>query len=249
MSSVQSIERAFSILRSLTAGPAGVTELAEKVDLPKSTTSRLLSTLEGLGVVEQVAVGGRYSIGHGMVEIAAAVLPGRHLLAAARPHLVELMHLSGEATGLSVADGSGVHYLDQIESESQIQVRDWTGERIPCHDTSSGLVLLANSSPDVIVSYLAGPLVAFTGRTITDAARLAERLDEVRRDGFAWIFEEFQDGANSLAAPVRNRSGQVIAAVHAHGPAFRFPGERNPSDIVSLVIDAARRTEAAHDAV
>ena len=249
MSGVQSIERAFAILRCLAGGPGGVTELAERVDLPKSTTSRLLSTLEGLGVVDQIEAGGRYSIGQGMVEIAAAVLPGRHLVAAARPHLVELMQATGEAAGLSVADGVDVHYLDQVDSESQIQVHDWTGERLPCHATSSGLVLLAYSLPAVIAQYLARPLISFTSRTITDPARLAERLELVRHDGYAWILEEFQDGANSVAAPVRNRAGDVIAAVHAHGPAFRFPGDRSPADVAALVQQAARRTQAAHDAV
>jgi DNA-binding IclR family transcriptional regulator len=249
MSGVQSIERAFAILRCLASGPGGVTELAERVGLPKSTTSRLLSTMEGLGVVEQVESGGRYSLGQGMVEIASAVLPGRHLVAAARPHLVELMQLTGEAVGLSVIDGREVHYLDQVNSESQIQVHDWTGERLPCHATSSGLVLLAYSSPEVIADYLMGPLVRFTNRTITDPGRLAERLEAVRRDGYAWIFEEFTDGANSVAAPVRGRTGDVIAAVHAHGPAFRYPGDRDPAAIAALVVQAAHRTAAAHDAV
>jgi IclR family pca regulon transcriptional regulator len=96
---------------------------------------------------------------------------------------------------------------------------------------------------------LARPLVGFTSRTITDPARLAERLEQIRRDGYGWIFEEFQDGANSVAAPVRNRAGEVIAAVHAHGPAFRFPGERDAAEVAALVVVAADRTGAAHDAV
>ena len=82
MSGVQSVERAFAVLRCLSVGPAGVTDLAERVNLPKSTVSRLLSTLEELGMVEQTEPGGSYRIGPGMTDIAAASMPGRSLIAA-----------------------------------------------------------------------------------------------------------------------------------------------------------------------
>ena len=81
MSSVQSVERAFAVLRCLSGGPAGVTDVADRVSLPKSTVSRMLSTLEDLGMVEQIEPGGNYRVGAGMIEIAAAVLPGRSLIA------------------------------------------------------------------------------------------------------------------------------------------------------------------------
>src|SRR6185295_1188890 len=80
MSGVQSVERAFAVLRCLSDGPAGVTDVADRVSLPKSTVSRMLSTLEDLGMVEQVEPGGSYRVGSGMIEIAAAVLPGRSLI-------------------------------------------------------------------------------------------------------------------------------------------------------------------------
>ena len=95
MSSVQSVERAFAVLRCLSGGPAGVTDVADRVNLPKSTVSRMLSTLEDLGMVEQIEPGGNYRVGAGMVEIAAAVLPGRSLIAAVRPHLHELVKSHG----------------------------------------------------------------------------------------------------------------------------------------------------------
>jgi len=83
MSGVQSVERAFAVLRCLSGGPAGVTDVADRVSLPKSTVSRMLSTLEDLGMVEQAEPGGSYRVGSGMIEIAAAVLPGRSMIAAA----------------------------------------------------------------------------------------------------------------------------------------------------------------------
>jgi DNA-binding IclR family transcriptional regulator len=245
MSTVQSIDRAFAVLRSLTSGPAGVTQLADQVELPKSTVSRLLSTLEELGVVEQITAGGNYRIGPGLIEIATAVMPGRSLVAGARPHLVELARRTGEAAGLSVPDGRMAHYVDQADSDNQVQVRDWTGERIVMHAVSSGLVFLAWAEPAFVDAYLKGPLQAFTSRTITDPASLRRRLAEIREAGFAWVFEEFSDGANSVAAPIRNQRGDVIAAVHSHGPAHRFPGTRSADEVGALVVASANRLSTA----
>ena len=168
MSSVQSVERAFTVLRCLAGGPAGVSEVAERSHLPKSTVSRLLSTLNELGAVDQLGAGGDYRIGDLMVELAAAAQPGRSLVAIARPHLVQLREALGEATGLSVLDGHDVLYLDQVEADHPVQVRDWTGERLPAHLVSSGLVLLAGASAAVLDEFLSGTLPRATARTVTD---------------------------------------------------------------------------------
>jgi IclR family pca regulon transcriptional regulator len=172
-------------------------------------------------------------------------MPGRSLVAGARPHLVELARRTGEAAGLSVPDGRMAHYVDQADSDNQVQVRDWTGERIVMHAVSSGLVFLAWAEPAFVDAYLKGPLQAFTSRTITDPASLRRRLAEIREAGFAWVFEEFSDGANSVAAPIRNQRGDVIAAVHSHGPAHRFPGTRSADEVGALVVASANRLSTA----
>lgn len=234
MTTVQSIDRAFSVLRSLSAGPAGVTEIAERVQLPKSTVSRLLSTLEELGAVEQIAAGGDYRIGWAMLELAAAARPGRSLVSVARPHLAELNRRTGEAAGLSIPDGTEMLYLDQLTPDSELQVRDWTGHRIPMHAVPSGHVVLA-ADPSLVDRLVASHLATFTGHTLADADALHERLALVRAQGYAWAFEEFADGLNSVAAAVHNDAGEVIAALHVYGPASRFPGERDAAEIGELV--------------
>ncbi|MGH9132654.1 MAG: IclR family transcriptional regulator [Ilumatobacteraceae bacterium] len=244
MSSVQSVERAFAVLKCLAGGPAGVSEVAERVQLPKSTVSRLLSTLHDLGAVEQLGAGGDYRIGHLMVELTAATHPGRSLVAVARPHLVELTEAVGEAAGLSVLDGSDVHYLDQVESDQPVQVRDWTGERVPAHLVSSGLVLLAGVPPAELDAFLDGPLGRATARSMTDPELLRRRVADVRRRGSEWVYEEFVDGINSVAAPVRDAADRIVAAVHAHGPSYRFPGSGRAESIAALVVAAADRISA-----
>jgi DNA-binding IclR family transcriptional regulator len=242
MSGVQSVERAFAVLRCLSGGPSGVTEVADRVGLPKSTVSRLLSTLDELGMVEQIEPGGSYRIGAGMLEIAAAVLPGRSLIAAARPHLHDLVKATREAAGMSIADGFDVLYLDQVDSDNQVQVRDWTGERVRAHTVSSGQVLLAFGAIDA-ERYLAQPLERLASGTLTDATAIRTRLDEVAGKGYAWAFEEFLDGLNSVAAPIRDGRGRVVGAIHAHGPAYRFPGDIDADEVGRVVAAAAQRVQ------
>ena len=180
MTTVQSIDRAFSVLRSLASGPAGVTDIADRVGLPKSTVSRMLSTLEELGAVEQVAAGGEYRIGFAMIELAAAAQPGRSLVSIARPHLVELSRRTGEAVGLSIPDGDDMIYLDQLTPDSELQVRDWTGHRIPMHAVPSGHVVLAND--DTTTRWRgASPTVRCTGSLRTPSSL-------VRHYGLAWCW-------------------------------------------------------------
>lgn len=245
MSTVQSVERAFAVLRSLSSGPAGVTELADRVELPKSTVSRLLSTLEELGAVEQVEAGGSYRIGAGMLDLAAAVQPGRTLIASARPQLLELARTTGEAAGLSVADGHEMLYLDQVNPDTELQVRDWTGTRIPMHAVPSGQVLLADASADEVDRYVAAPMARFTAHTIVDEATLRERLAQVRAAGYAWALDEFADGLSSVAAAIRDADGRSVASLHVYGPTYRFPGDRDRREIGRLVHDAASRIRVA----
>lgn len=242
MSTVQSIERAFAVLRSLAAGPAGVTDIAERVGLPKSTVSRLLSTLEELGAVEQVAAGGHYRIGWAMIELSAAARPGRSLVSLARPHLAELNRLTGAAAGLSIPDGTEMLYLDQVTPDSELQVRDWTGHRIPMHAVPSGQVVLAFDD-ELAERVMSAPLQRFTPHTITDPAALRARLASVRAAGYALALEEFAEGLNSVAAPVRDAAGRVVAALHVYGLPSNIPSERDSDEIGRLVQQAASRMQ------
>jgi DNA-binding IclR family transcriptional regulator len=244
VSRVQSIERAFAVLSALADGPIGVTEVAERVALPKSTAARMLASLTREGVVEQVPGDTRYRLGGRIVSLAAGVLPARSLVAIARPILVELASSAGEAAGLSVPDGASAHYIDQVETTHQVQIRDWTGSRLPMHAVSSGQVFLAHMSSVAVERYLAMPRVAFTARTITDSAALRERLRTVQLEGRAWAREEFSEGLNSVAAPVAGDDGEIVAAVHLHGPSYRFPAEGSEEQVAGLVVSAARDVSA-----
>jgi IclR family acetate operon transcriptional repressor len=245
VSRVQSIERAFAVLGALADGPVGVTEVAERVDLPKSTVARLLGSLVTEGAVEQVPGETRYRLGRRMATLAARADGGGSLIGIARPHLEELASRLGESAGLAVRDGSSVHYVDQVDIDHQVQIRDWTGTRVPMHAVSSGLVILASLPEPELAAFLARPLERFTKSTMTDAVALRERLAKVRSDGFAWVREEFAEGLSSVAAPVKDAGGSAAAAaVHVHGPSYRFPGDGRETELAARVVDAAATISA-----
>jgi DNA-binding IclR family transcriptional regulator len=244
VSSVQSIRRAFDVLSALGAGPLGVTDVADHAGLPKSTAARLLATLVEEGAVEQVPGDSAYRLGPRMVTLAGGFSVNRSLAAIARPILVELASACGEAAGLGVPDGDLVHYVDQVDTPNPVLVRDWTGSRAPLHAVSSGQVLLAFRSTTAVDRYLSRPLEAFTPRTLVEPDGVRERLREVRRQGFTWAIEEFDPGISSVAAPIADASGEVIAAVHLHGPSYRFPETERTAELAVLVVTGAARIAA-----
>ena len=238
---MQSVERALAVLRALAVGPAGVTDLSQRLDLPKSTVARLLATLETLAAVEQLDGGGPYRLGPLVAEIASGLAPYRSLPEVAGPFLAELSRLTGEVSGLSVRDGDSVRYIAQTTSDAEVQVRDWTGESVPLHAVPSGLVVLAHLTADQIDAYFTEPLRSFTPSTVVDPAEIERRLAIVRDTGSVWVRGEFSADINSVAAPIFDASGAVVAALHAHGPSYRFPGTKTPSAISQQVHSVAAK--------
>ncbi len=239
-SGIQSIERAFSVLLAVATEPAGITDVARRVALPVSTVARLLATLENLEAVIRQDDGVTYRIGPTVSDLAAGndtTLTGR-----ARPFLAELVDRVHETAGLSVLEGNEVLYLDHVENDNAVQIRDWTGERTPLHVVASGLVFLAFLPAERVEAYADGGLDNPTEASIATLEQLQQRLSAVRHEGFAWTIDELQIGISAVAAPVRNRSGDIIAAIHCHGPSYRFPADdAGRADVEAAVVAAARR--------
>jgi DNA-binding IclR family transcriptional regulator len=229
------------VLAVLADGPTGVTDVADRVGLPKSTVARLLRSLQTEGAVEQVQGETRYRLGERIATLAARLTAGGSIVSLARPDLEELAAAAGEAAGLAVSDGFRVHYIDQADTPNAVQARDWTGTRVPMHAVPSGQVFLAHLPADALDRFLESPLERFTPNTLTDPAALLERLARVRADGFAWVHEEFDVGINSVAAPVFDDVGGVRATVHVHGPSYRFPTSGSEAVTADLVVASAAR--------
>ena len=166
------------------------------------------------------------------------------MVEAARPVLEAIAGEVGEAVGLSVREGSAVHYIDQVDSEQPVSVRDWTGTRLPMHPVSSGRIFLAALPPAELDALLARPLERFTSATVVFPARLRAILRDVTCDGLSWTADEYADGITSVAAPVVDVAGEVVAAIHVHGPSYRFPGDVPRDRIEAALRGAAGRISA-----
>lgn len=236
---VQSLSRAVQILTCLADEPAAISDVARQVGLAHSTTSRLLKAMDALELVER-REDSTYALGPAIARLAAGIEPATKLQTVAGDELDRLAHDSGEAAGLSVRDGDDVLYLAQSNGPNEVQIRDWTGERVPLHAVSSGLVFLASADRSDVEDYLTGGLERFTDQTICEPETLRSRITQVREVGHAWTIQEFNEGVNSLAAPVVDSTGVLVGAVHCHGPAYRFPAAEPEVHAERLLASAAR---------
>src|SRR4029079_5035983 len=248
---VRSVDRAAALLLALgdSQGEAGVTELARRLGLHKSTASRLLATLQRRGLVEQDEETGKYRLGLVVIRLAeraertldlrGIAMPELERLAPRTPETTALGGLAGDAprararrtqewTGLGVLDGDALLTVAQADGPNLIAVGDWTGRSTPLHCVASGKVLLAAVAEREVLRIVRRGLVSYTERTITELEPLLEELARIRRRGYATALGEFEMGLNAVAAPVHDARGNVIAAVDIWGPAFRLTPRRIP---------------------
>ena len=239
-SSIQSVERAFAVLRALNPGGQAVSlaTITDTTGLPKSTASRLLSTMVGIGVVERISEVG-YVVGRELRAIAHPGVGPSELVGVSATYLRDLVHDIGEDAALSVPDGNHGLYIDQIQKSRPVQVQNWTGERFEHHTTAAGFVFLAARDDEDLDMYLAGPLAKSSPVTETDPARLRELIQMTRTNGYAWSFEIWAEGVNGVAAPVKDTRGDVVASITVFGPAYRFPGDRDIGAIGRRLVETA----------
>ncbi|MDQ0093736.1 IclR family transcriptional regulator [Paeniglutamicibacter psychrophenolicus] len=233
---VQSVDRALAILEILGRdGSSGVGEVAEELDIHKSTASRLLSSLLARGMVQQNTNRGKYELGFGILKLASSI-PGRlSLVGEARPVLEGLAEEYKETVNLAVLREEYAVNVDQAMGPSTLATYDWLGSLTPLHATSSGKVLLAALGADERGRILkAAKLPQRTAKTVRTRTALEKELLQVVKNGFAQAREEFEMGINSVAVPVRNHLGAVVGAVSISGPAFRFDPEKQPGLLEGL---------------
>ena len=201
----------------------GVSELARRLGMGKSGVHRLLTTLVAEGLLERDPRTGGYRLGIVMFELGEAVRVHLDLHAAAGPVLAHLREQTGESSQVGVLDGGEVVYVDRLESAHSLRLFTETGRRVPAHCTSSGKVLLAHRPEHEREAFLArGPLPRLTPRTIVEPAALRDEFATVRVRGWAEAVDEREIGVASLAAPVRDVRGAVVAAISIGAPLARF---------------------------
>lgn len=225
-SGVQSIERAALILRSFTAESPhqGVSEIARRSGLTSSTAHRLLSSLLEQGLVMRSAGSNDYMLGPELLRLGAIAQETIHLRDVATPVMSKLRDAVDETVGLHVPGRNLTRQvLHQVESRQALR-RIYTeiGQQLPMHQGAPGKVLMAGLTDGELEGLLSRPLTKATESTITDVEALRLEVEEVRRLGYAVSHEERVSGITSIAAPSRNHTGRVAAALSVSGPSSRM---------------------------
>jgi DNA-binding IclR family transcriptional regulator len=235
---VQSVDRAVRVLEILArTGGSGVSEVAAELEVHKSTAFRLLAALEERTLVEQNSDRGKYQLGFGIQRLASAIPVRLGLVRQARPMLDELAAQLGETVNLAVLREHYAVNVAEALGPAAISAQSWMGQLTPLHATSSGKILLAHldqAQRDEVLD--TSGLPRLTPATITSRSTLEKQLHQALRDGYASSFEEYEVGLTAVAVPVRDHTGEVIAAVSVSGPAFRLVPSRIPEVTAALQV-------------
>jgi DNA-binding IclR family transcriptional regulator len=240
---VRSVDRAAALLVCLSDadGSASVTDLSHSLDLHKSTVSRLLSTLERRGLVEQDRESGHFRLGVGIIRLAQSAERTLDLRAIALPEMEALAKVTHETVSLEVFDGvAAAVAICQIDGPNLTPMPDITGRPVAMHAIASGKVLLASLPERTVLSIARRGLVRYTPRTITEPRALLEELATIRRRGYAVAIGEWDDRITAAAVPICDARGTVIATVVVWGAATRVTPGTLPA-LVTAARDAAQQ--------
>lgn len=239
---INSVDRAMAILcqYSQRVKELGVTELSRLLDLPKSTVHGLVKTLEARGFLARNTENGKYRLGLKIYELGMAYSTGIELQTAAKPVAQALSAKYCKSVHVAIYAGGMAVFVMKAEHQEYLMAVPRSGLSFPAHSTAAGKVLLAHLPGAELEKYLAEDLYPLTRRTITDAKFLSPELERVKSRGYAVDNEETFSGIGCVAAPIRDQSRQVVAAISLSGLVSEVLGESQPQ-MVSDVIDSARR--------
>lgn len=214
------VQRALSLLRILRTGggPLPLVQIAERANLSRATTLRLLRDLERNDLIRCSSETGRYSLGYGLLELAAALWESHGILELARPFIEELRQETGQTAALSVRVGLRHVTAISLESTQAVRAQYRVGRAAALHIGAAGRAILAYSSPEVVQRVLSGPLDRPNPRVIGHPEELLAELGAVRSRGFAVSQGERTTGLTALAVPVIGAGGFAEAATVVVSP-------------------------------
>jgi IclR family KDG regulon transcriptional repressor len=200
----------------------GISALARRLGIAKSTAHRLAVTLVSEGMLEQDRENGKYRLGVALFRLGALVRRRMNVSNEARPHLYDLREKINETVHLAILDGTEIMYVYNFESTHAIRMRSDIGVRKPAYCTAEGQAILAFQPPEVIGEAIAAGLAPRTPNTITSADKFLKALAAVRQRGCAIEDEESELGMVGIAAPLRDDAGEVVGAIGIAGPVTRL---------------------------
>jgi IclR family pca regulon transcriptional regulator len=242
---VQSLERGLAVIRAFDEHNPELTlsDVARVTGLTRAAARRFLLTLADLGYVR--TDGRWFTLSPRILELGYAYLSSLSLTEVAEPHLERLVAEVHESSSVSVLDGEDIVYVARVPTARIMTVSINVGTRFPAYATSMGRVLLSRLSEEELEAYLGRvELVPLSPRTLTSVEMLRVELAKVRSQGWALVDQELEEGLRSIAAPIRDRGGNTIAAVNLSAHASRMSIEEGRRRLVPALLATAARIEA-----
>ena len=242
---VQSMARGLAVIRAFDHEHPELTlsEVAVRTGVTRAVARRFLLTLATLGYVR--SDGRFFSLTARVLELGYAYLSSLSLPEVAESHLEALVAEVSESSSVSVLDGHDVVYVARVPVSRIMTVSISVGTRFPAYATSMGRVLLAGLPESELESYLSAvELSALTSRTVTTVDALRSEIAKVRSQGWSLVNQELEEGLRALAAPIRDRTGKVVAAVNVSAHASRTSLEAMRRDLLPPLLKTAAHIEA-----
>jgi IclR family transcriptional regulator, pca regulon regulatory protein len=238
---VQSLQRGLAVIRAFDAEQPSLTlsEVARATGLPRAAARRFLLTLVELGYMR--VDDRRFRLTPRVLELGHAYLSSLTLPDVALPHLRDFVAEVRESSSLAVLDGHHIVYVARVPANRIMSVSISVGTRFPAFATSLGRVLLADQGDEWLDTYLAeADLTPLTARTVTNAGALRAELERVRKQGWAMVDQELEEGVRSLAAPIHGANGRVAAAINVSVHASRWTLEAVRAQLLPRLLVTAR---------
>lgn len=239
--SVQAVDRALLLLQFVAESsvPISLGELTKKSNMNRTTTWRLIGTLENHGYVERDPYTKGYLLGYAATKLATQVSHYGSLVRRSRPIMEALRDETQETVSLSVPKYNSTLTVDQLDPVHSVRIANYVNEYLPLHCTSNGKVLLSFLPDDELNVFLNQPLEKMTPLTITDPKQLLEEIRNVQKQGYGSVFGELDPNENGTTVPILDHKHQLIAFLAVGGPNFRLTKERM-LEIVPRLKEAAK---------
>lgn len=239
---IESLSRGLAVISTFSesSSPISLTDLSNQLRLSKSTIQRLTYTLQYLGYLDRDGETKKFRLGPKSLSLGFSVMRNLDLGKMAHPFLEETSKEIGETANLAIIDGTEIVYVERIKTQQILNINLQVGSRLPAYCTSMGKAMLAFLPEDRLEALLGKMnLTPLTSSTITHKEDLRKELRKVRTRGFAINNEELSNGLRSVAAPVRNFTGEVIAAVNIAVPSIRVSPKRLETVLAKKAMETA----------
>lgn len=243
---LQSLGRGLAVIQALAAArePRTLAQVAQATSLNRAVARRVLLTLVEVGYV--LARGREFSLRPRVLELGEAYRTALRLPELALGPMRELVEATGQSCSMAVLDGAEIVYVQRVPGRRIIDAVIHVGTRLPAHATAMGRVLLAALDDAALDAALDAAvdrarLGGLTGRTTTEPVALRAQVDRVRREGYCRVDQEFERGLTTIAAPVRDATGAVVAAVNLPLSTYTLPEGRVPAELVEAIRGTAAK--------